>query len=289
MLLSWKDLYSSRRNDLSMARRTRALVSLSSLIFAASFAACASDASDEAHLDTPLEGQTAAEAQGQAAPQAADLPAPPQGTATIPDARLANEVLMKLVADREVDARNFSVYVVNGEVTLSPEANTSEQEKQRALRLAQAVDGITNVVVQGLAPATPPPPVEVEEILEAAEEVADASPLADAPTPPSVPDDQPVPPVEQVIDPPATVATPEPPKEAAPAKPEAAAPDAAPEAVGENRPYTVRRGESLSVIASRQLGDGTRWNEIYRMNRDTIGPNPDGLREGMTIMLPPRR
>ena len=34
--------------------------------------------------------------------------------------------------------------------------------------------------------------------------------------------------------------------------------------------YTVQRGDSLWKIAKEQLGDGTRWGEIYQANRDAI-------------------
>src|SRR5699024_9746036 len=56
----------------------------------------------------------------------------------------------------------------------------------------------------------------------------------------------------------------------------------------ELREYTLRRGDSLSTVAARELGNGARWTEIYKLNRDVIGPNPDGVRDGMKIKLPPR-
>lgn len=40
-------------------------------------------------------------------------------------------------------------------------------------------------------------------------------------------------------------------------------------------PYTVLPGDNLWDIARRELGDGTRWGEIYDQNRETIGDNPD--------------
>jgi nucleoid-associated protein YgaU len=50
--------------------------------------------------------------------------------------------------------------------------------------------------------------------------------------------------------------------------------------------YTIKRGDTLSIISARELGDGSRWTEIYELNRDIIGPNPDGIRDGMEIRLP---
>ena len=57
---------------------------------------------------------------------------------------------------------------------------------------------------------------------------------------------------------------------------------------GATTEYVVRSGDSLSIIAERELGAGGRWTEIYEMNRSTIGPNPDGIRVGMRIRLPSR-
>ena len=39
--------------------------------------------------------------------------------------------------------------------------------------------------------------------------------------------------------------------------------------------YTVEEGDNLWDIARRQLGDGTRWEDIYRDNAEVIGDNPD--------------
>ena len=272
-----------------MARRIRTLLSLSSLIVAASIAACASDKSEQANPDPTIDAQTENQAQGTPTPEAAQTPTAPPGTATIPDARLANEVLMKLVADREVDARNFAVHVVAGKVTLAPEPNTSDQEKSRARSLANAIEGVLSVEVEGFAPTPEPLDDDAAEVVDAVEEVLEDSPLQDSPAVEAAAD-EPTPSVAEAIDAPAEVASPAPPvAEDAPAEAKQDAPTQEQKDEGDLRPYTVRRGESLSIIAARQLGDGSRWNEVYRMNRDIIGPNPDGLREGMTIMLPPRR
>jgi nucleoid-associated protein YgaU len=48
----------------------------------------------------------------------------------------------------------------------------------------------------------------------------------------------------------------------------------------------VGEGDTLSSIARRLLGDGSRWREIHLANRETIGPDPDALKVGMLLVLP---
>jgi LysM repeat protein len=50
--------------------------------------------------------------------------------------------------------------------------------------------------------------------------------------------------------------------------------------------YTVQSGDSLWDIARHNLGDGSRWGEIYRMNSDVIGQNPDLIHPGQTLRMP---
>lgn len=47
--------------------------------------------------------------------------------------------------------------------------------------------------------------------------------------------------------------------------------------------YTVRAGESLSVIARDQLGDVSRWQEIAYINSI---PAPYAIKPGQVILLP---
>ena len=54
----------------------------------------------------------------------------------------------------------------------------------------------------------------------------------------------------------------------------------------ENRQYAVQDGDNLFNIAKRQLGDVTRWREIQRLNRDTIGANVQYLTPGTVIFMP---
>lgn len=50
--------------------------------------------------------------------------------------------------------------------------------------------------------------------------------------------------------------------------------------------YRVRSGDSLSVIAARTMGSSGHWRRLYEFNRDTIGPSPERLREGMELRIP---
>ena len=50
--------------------------------------------------------------------------------------------------------------------------------------------------------------------------------------------------------------------------------------------YTVKSGDSLWKIAQKQLGDGTRWREIYDLNKDTIGSNPNLIYAGQVYNMP---
>lgn len=52
------------------------------------------------------------------------------------------------------------------------------------------------------------------------------------------------------------------------------------------RRVVVGEGDTLSSIARRLLGDGSRWREIYLANRDAIGPDPNALRVGQELTLP---
>lgn len=54
----------------------------------------------------------------------------------------------------------------------------------------------------------------------------------------------------------------------------------------QKRTYTVVPGDCLWYIADEQLGDPYRWPEIYEMNRDVIGGNPDLIYPGQVYTLP---
>jgi len=50
--------------------------------------------------------------------------------------------------------------------------------------------------------------------------------------------------------------------------------------------HTVESGDSLWAIAEAELGDGKRWKEIYELNKDVIGDNPDLIKPGQELKLP---
>lgn len=54
---------------------------------------------------------------------------------------------------------------------------------------------------------------------------------------------------------------------------------------GEEVLYTVRRGDSLSTIAERMLGDPFRFEEIFEANRDRLS-NPNVIVEGQRLRIP---
>lgn len=52
-----------------------------------------------------------------------------------------------------------------------------------------------------------------------------------------------------------------------------------------SRTYTVQNGDSLWSIAQSQLGNGSRWQEIYNLNKDQIS-NPNVISKGQKLRLP---
>ena len=63
------------------------------------------------------------------------------------------------------------------------------------------------------------------------------------------------------------------------------APDPVPPATPEGRWYTVQDGDKLWRIAATQLGAGSRWDEIYKLNSQIL-TNQDALQVGMRLRLP---
>ena len=59
---------------------------------------------------------------------------------------------------------------------------------------------------------------------------------------------------------------------------------------GENVPsgktYTVKSGDSLWKIAATQLGNGSRWKEIYELNKGIIGDNPNLIYPNQVFTMP---
>ena len=50
--------------------------------------------------------------------------------------------------------------------------------------------------------------------------------------------------------------------------------------------YTVQPGDTLSYIAKQQLGDTSKWKDIYDANSDTIGDDPNMIYPGQVLHLP---
>ncbi len=54
----------------------------------------------------------------------------------------------------------------------------------------------------------------------------------------------------------------------------------------QTKTYTVKKGDTLWIIAQKKLGKGSRWQEIYRMNKKMIGSNPNKIKAGQVYVLP---
>ncbi len=66
------------------------------------------------------------------------------------------------------------------------------------------------------------------------------------------------------------------------------APGSAASATGASQSYTVKDGDTLLKIAEKFYGDGTLWRRIYDANKDSIGENPDALKVGSKLSIPPK-
>lgn len=56
-------------------------------------------------------------------------------------------------------------------------------------------------------------------------------------------------------------------------------------AASEERTYVVVAGDSLSKIAKREYGDGTKWRRIYEANTDIL-KDPDHIHPGQKLRIP---
>lgn len=52
------------------------------------------------------------------------------------------------------------------------------------------------------------------------------------------------------------------------------------------REYKVQRGDTLYSIATKQLGNPQRWQELLELNNALLGGSPRGLRPGQVLRLP---
>jgi nucleoid-associated protein YgaU len=53
--------------------------------------------------------------------------------------------------------------------------------------------------------------------------------------------------------------------------------------------YTVQSGDTLATIAQQYYGDPTQWRRIYDANKDAIGDDPDKLKLGTKLTIPPKQ
>jgi nucleoid-associated protein YgaU len=54
---------------------------------------------------------------------------------------------------------------------------------------------------------------------------------------------------------------------------------------GEATKYVVKSGDNLWNLAKHNMGDGSKWSDIYKLNHDVIGANPDLIRPGQELTL----
>jgi nucleoid-associated protein YgaU len=57
---------------------------------------------------------------------------------------------------------------------------------------------------------------------------------------------------------------------------------------GNEQTYEIQSGDTLLSIAEQFYGDNSQWRKIYDANRDVIGSNPDALKVGTTLKIPPK-
>jgi nucleoid-associated protein YgaU len=53
--------------------------------------------------------------------------------------------------------------------------------------------------------------------------------------------------------------------------------------------YEVQSGDTLLSIAEQSYGDTAQWRRIYDANKDVIGSDPDKLKIGMKLKIPPKQ
>ena len=53
--------------------------------------------------------------------------------------------------------------------------------------------------------------------------------------------------------------------------------------------YEIQPGDTLATIANQFYGDPTQWRRIYDANKDAIGPDPDKLKVGTKLTIPPKQ
>lgn len=58
------------------------------------------------------------------------------------------------------------------------------------------------------------------------------------------------------------------------------------QAPGATVTYTVQKGDCLWNIAREHMGEGMKWQDLYKLNQDILGANPDLIYPGTTIQIP---
>ncbi len=53
--------------------------------------------------------------------------------------------------------------------------------------------------------------------------------------------------------------------------------------------YEVQSGDTLATIAQQYYGDPAQWRRIYDANKDAIGDDPDRLKLGQKLTIPPKQ
>ena len=64
-----------------------------------------------------------------------------------------------------------------------------------------------------------------------------------------------------------------------------------PKKSGTTGSYTVKAGDTLISIAERIYGESSKstFQDIYEANKALIGDNPDLIKVGMTLKIPPKK
>ena len=52
--------------------------------------------------------------------------------------------------------------------------------------------------------------------------------------------------------------------------------------------YTVKAGDTLSMIAEKFYGDAAKYNDIYEANKDVL-PSADDIKVGQELKIPPKK
>jgi nucleoid-associated protein YgaU len=67
----------------------------------------------------------------------------------------------------------------------------------------------------------------------------------------------------------------------------ASAPSRAPSAANRHtRTYEVQSGDSFYGVARDELGDSSRWRELFELNKEAVNGDPKRLKVGQVIVLP---